>query len=184
MSEQIKQIAMRIKELREIHGLSIENLASQLGIPLESYAAYEEGQTDIPVSILYGIANYFNVELTAILTGGEPKLNVYSLVRKGKGIRVNRRKDYGYQSLAYNFTHKKAEPFLVEVKPNGEETPINLNSHPGQEFNYILEGTIQITIDNHQLILEEGDSLFYDSSYKHGMKALNNKPAKFLAVIM
>ena len=111
MSEQIKQIAMRIKELREIYGLTIEELAQDLNISPQEYRTYEKGETDIPVSVLYGISNKFKVELTAILTGDEPKLNIYSLVRKGQGIKVNRRKEYDYQSLAYNFAHKRPSLF-------------------------------------------------------------------------
>ena len=131
MSEQIKQIAMRIKELREIYGLTIEELAQDLNISPQEYRTYEKGETDIPVSVLYGISNKFKVELTAILTGDEPKLNIYSLVRKGQGIKVNRRKEYDYQSLAYNFAHKKAEPFLVTVMPDSPDAPIAQNSHIG-----------------------------------------------------
>ena len=132
MSEQIKQIAMRIRELREIHELTQEELAEQLNLDVDTYRQYEDGETDIPVSILYGIANLFNVELTAILTGDEPKLRLYSLVRKGEGIKVNRRKEYAYQSLAYNFAHKRAEPFLVTVEPDSSDAPIAQNSHLGQ----------------------------------------------------
>ncbi len=184
MCEQIKQIGMRIKELREISGISEEDMARQFNIPLELYKKYENGEADIPVSFLYQVANQFNVELTAILTGEEPRLRIYSLVRKGKGLEVERRKEYKYQSLAYNFAHKKAEPFLVTVEPKPEDQLIALNSHPGQEFNYILEGTLKVVIDDHELILNEGDSLFFDASFKHGMKALNGKPAKFLAIIL
>lgn len=184
MYEQVKQIAIRIRELREISGISPEEMAEVFNIPLELYQQYEAGKIDIPVSFIYQVANKFNVELTAILTGEEPKLRIYSLVRKGKGLEVERRKEYKYQNLAYNFIHKKAEPFLVTVdpKPNGE--PVSLNSHPGQEFNYVLEGTLKIVIHNYELILNEGDSLFFDSNYKHGMQALNGKPAKFLAIIL
>lgn len=184
MSEQIKQIALRIKELREISGLSLETLASDLGIDKETYLAYENGRNDIPVSFLYEISNKFNVELTAILTGENPRLHTYSLVRKDKGISVERRKEYKYQSLAYNFIHKKAEPFLVNVNPESDNTPIHLNSHPGQEFNYLLEGRMKIVINGHEVILNEGDSLFFDSNSDHGMKALDGKPAKFIAIIL
>lgn len=184
MSEQVKQIAARIKDLREISGISLESLANELDIPVETYKEYESGTIDIPIGFLYKFANKFNVELTAILTGEGPKLHIYSLVRNGKGIDVERTKYYEYQSLAYNFIHKKAEPFLVTVKPEKEDAPTPLNSHPGQEFNYVLEGTLKITIDGHELVLNEGDSLFFDSNYEHGMKALNNKPAKFLAIIL
>lgn len=182
MSEQLEQIASRIRDLREIAGLSQETVAHEIGIPLETYAAYETGTEDIPVSVLYQIAGRFGVELTAILTGDEPRLHTYCLVRKGKGVAVDRRQEYSYQSLAYNFIHKKAEPFLVSVEP-AEGKPIHLNSHPGQEFNYVLEGTLKLVIDGHDLVLNEGDSLFFDASIPHGMQALEGKTARFLAII-
>lgn len=183
MSDQIKQIAIRIRDLREISGLTVEVLAKELNISKETYMEYESGNVDIPVSFLYELANKFRVELTAILTGEDPKLRAYALVRNGKGVSVERRKEYKYQSLAYNFAHKKAEPFLVTVDADSDDAPIHLNSHPGQEFNYLLEGSLKIIINNHEVILNAGDSLYFDSGYSHGMKALNGKPAKFLAVI-
>lgn len=183
MSEQIKQIAVRIRDLREISGFSAEAVAKDLNITGETYLEYESGNADIPVSVLYELANKFKVELTAILTGEDPKLRTYALVRNGKGVSVERRKQYTYHSLAYNFAHKKAEPFLVTVDPEPAEVSLHLNSHPGHEFNYVLEGTLKIIINNHELILNEGDSLYFDSGYEHGMKALNDKPAKFLAII-
>lgn len=183
MSEQIRQIAIRIKDLREISGITIEELAKELNISKETYLEYESGNVDIPVSFLYELANKFKVELTAILTGEDPKLHTYALVRNGKGVSVERRKQYKYQSLAYNFAHKKAEPFLVTVDPEAEDAPVHLNAHPGQEFNYVLEGVLKIVINNHEVILNEGDSLYFDSNYNHGMKALDGKPARFLAVI-
>lgn len=182
MSDQLAQIAARITELREIAGLSQETMARELHLPPETYAAYESGGEDIPVSALYQIAARFGVELTALLTGEEPRLHTYCLVRRGKGVQVHRRHEYDYQSLAYNFSHKRAEPFLVTVEPDeGGET--HLNTHPGQEFNYVLEGTLQVTIDGHGLVLEEGDSLYFDASIGHGMQALGGQPARFLAII-
>jgi len=183
MSDQIKMIAARIKELREISGVSIETLSKEFGISKETYEEYESGNTDIPVSFLYEIANKFKVELTAILTGEVPKLHTYALSRKDKGVNVERSKQYKYQNLAYNFAHKKAEPFLVTVEPSVDDLPIHFNSHAGQEFNYVLEGTLKIIVDGHELILNEGDSLYFDSTYNHGMKSLNNKNARFLAII-
>lgn len=183
MSEQIKLIAARIKELREIAALSVDSLAKELNISTEAYLEYEGGNKDIPVSFLYEISNKFNVELTAILTGGGPKLHSYALVKKGKGVSIERRKQYKYQSLAYNFANKKAEPFLVTVAPEADSSQIHFNSHPGQEFNYVIEGSLKIIIHGHELILNEGDSLYFDSGSPHGMKAMDNKCAKFLAII-
>ena len=77
MYEQVKQIAIRIRELREISGISPEEMAEVFNIPLELYQQYEAGEIDIPVSFIYQVANKFNVELTAILTGEEPKLHLF-----------------------------------------------------------------------------------------------------------
>ena len=184
MTEQIKQIADRIKGLREISGISAESLSKELGINLKNYLEYESGSLDIPVSFLYKIAQKLDIELSALLSGDNPKLRVYCIVRNGKGLCVERDKQYKYESLANNFVDKKAEPFLVTVDPEPEGNSANFNSHPGQEFNYVIEGSMKIIIDGHEIILNEGDSIYFDSSYNHAMIALNKKPARFLALIL
>jgi len=184
MSDQIRQIAERMKELREVSGVTVESLAKQLGISVETYKGYESGAGDIPVSLLYEIAGKFNVELTELLTGERPRLHTYSYTQKGKGVKVHRGKHYDYQSLAFNFAHKRMEPLLVTVEPKSGDPPVETNSHPGQEFDYVLSGTLAVTIDGHELVLNEGDAVFYDSLHPHSMRALDDKPARFLAVIL
>lgn len=181
MSDQIRQIAERIKELREVSGVTQESLANDLGVPIDTYRGYESGDKDIPVSLLYELAEMFHIELTQILTGESPRLHTYSLVRKGRGVDVQRSRHYDYQSLAFNFAGKRFEPFLVTVSPN---SAAETNSHPGQEFDYLLEGRLAVTIDGNDLVLEAGDSLFFDSAHPHSMKALDDRPACFLAVIL
>jgi quercetin dioxygenase-like cupin family protein len=184
MTDQLQSIAARIKELREISGISVESFARELNVETEVLADYECGKTDIPVGFLIRLANRFKMELTALLSGGQPKLHVYSVVRKGKGISVDRRKQYTYENLAYNFMHKKVEPFVVTVTPYPEGRTPEFNSHPGQEFNFVLEGSLMIIVDGHEIVLNEGDSIYFDSGYQHAMKALNNQNARFLALII
>jgi transcriptional regulator with XRE-family HTH domain len=184
MNEQIKQIAERIKEIREISGISAETMADKLGVTHEKYMHYEEGETDIPVGLIFNISELFNVELPVLLGGANPKLHVYSIVRNGKGLRLERRKQYRYESLAYNFVHKKAEPFMVTIDPSPGDALLAFNSHPGQEFNYVIKGKMLLVIDNHEVILNEGDSIYFDSGYNHAMKALNNEQVKFLALVL
>lgn len=184
MQEQIKQVAERIKGLREIYEVSEEALAGELGVSIDTYRDYEGGRVDIPVGILFKIAHRFNVTLTTLLTGEEPRLQTYALTRKDKGVSVERRKDYKYQSLAHNFINKKAEFFIVSVEPEDEDAPVHYNSHHGQEFDYVLEGVLKVVLNGYEVILREGDSLYYDSGIDHGMKAMEGKPAKFLAAIL
>lgn len=182
MSEQIRMIAERMRELREIARYSMEEVASMLEIPVNEYVSYESGKKDIPIGFLNEFAARFNVDLTELLTGNSPKLHRYTLVRNDKGMCVKRRSPYQYHSLACNFINKKAEPFLVTVLP-GNNSTVSLNTHPGQEFNYVLEGNLMIVIDGKELVLNKGDSLYFDATLPHGMKALDNERAKFLAII-
>lgn len=184
MNEQIRQIADRIRSLREIARLSVETCAQDLAIPTEAYREYESGATDIPVSFLYQIAHKFQVELSSILTGEEPRLRIFSVTRAGRGVKVERRKDYNYQSLAFNFIDKRVEPFLITVEPKTESAPVPLNSHPGQEFEYLLEGTLKVVVGGHEVVLAPGDSIYFDSSHPHGVMAVGGAPAKFVAVIV
>ena len=184
MQEKIKEIASRVKELREISDISAEEMAGRLNIDTGTYQIYEAGEADIPASILYGISSELKVDMSVLLKGEDPRMHVFTVTRKDKGISVERRKEYKYQSLAANFVHKKAEPFVVKVEPKPEGAKISMNSHPGQEFDFVLEGTLKVVIHNNEIVLEEGDSIFFDSNYPHGMAAVGGKSAKFLAVIM
>jgi transcriptional regulator with XRE-family HTH domain len=184
MTEQIKQIADRIKELREIAGISEETVAKITGISASQFLEYESGKVDIPLSVLFKIAHLLKVDLSALLSGEDPKLHIYCLVRKGKGLTVEKSKQYKYENLAFNFINKKAEPFMVTVDPEPDAAPLLFTSHPGQEFNYVIEGSVKIIIDTHELVLNVGDSVYFDSGFRHSMKAMNNVSAKFLAIVL
>ena len=182
MSEQIQQIAYRLKGLRESLELSVEEMAQKINREKREIEQYESGETDIPMSYLFDIAQQFDIDTSTLLSGEEPRMRSYFLTRYGKGTSVERTKAYKYQALASGYKHPKAEPFEVTVEPN--DNPIYLNSHEGQEFNYILEGKLLFKIKNKELILNPGDSIYFDSSYPHGMKALDDKSVKFLAIIL
>lgn len=183
MEDQIKQIAQRLKGLREVLGISADDAATTCDITKEQYMIYESGQLDIPVSILHRMAHEYNFELTTLLSGDEPHMHSYSLTRKDKGILVDRRQAYKYQSLAGNYLNRKAEPFLVVVEPKSDSI-VSYNSHPGQEFNYIIEGRIKFFLGEKEMILQPGDSIYFDSGLPHGMLAEDGNSAKFLAIIL
>ena len=184
MSELLEHVAERLRGLREVKGISPRSLARELGIPVATYESYESGEADIPVGVLFEVATKFGVELTALLTGEDPRLHAIAVTRQGKGVSVQRRHEYQYQALAHNFVLKRAEPFLVTVAPDDPDEPVHVNSHPGQEFDYVLSGTLKVAIGGHEVLLEAGDSVFYDSAVEHGMKALGEEPAEFLAVVL
>ena len=115
--------------------------------------------------------------------GESLKLTGYVLTRNGKGLAFERRKAYQYQHLAYNFSGKKAEPFIVTVEYDGQTTGKVAHSHEGQEFDYVLEGHMKIELEGNDVYLGPGDSIFYDSSLHHAMYALE-RDARFIAVVI
>ena len=184
MLSELKQIGARITGLRDILEISPVTLAEALQIPASTLLSYERGETDIPVSCLYGIAKALSVELSTLLTGDEPRVRGYSIVRRGHGAPVERRKEYAHESLAPNFIDKHCEPFLVTVAAGQADAPCSCNVHAGQEFNYVLHGTVRLVIGGHTVELQEGDAIYFDSTQPHGMQAVGESPAQFLAVIL
>lgn len=183
MSDSIQTIAVRICDLREISGLTQLQVAEASGVPLEDYIEYEKGGRDFSFSHLFNIANALGVDISDLLTGESPKLRGYVVTRSGQGLAFERRKAYRYQHLAYNFRDKKAEPFLVTVEYDGQTAGKTAHAHEGQEFDYLLEGRMLVELGGNQVVLEAGDSVFYDSSLPHAMYALD-QDARFIAVVI
>ena len=183
MREEVKEIAARVKVLREIIGLSPEALAKELGFEPAEYISWENGEKDFSMGALIELASYYKIDLSEILIGASSKLKTYCVTRANEAPEVSRRPMYGYWNLAFNFHRKKAEPFLVEASAETENKPISLNTHPGQELNYVLEGRLLISISGHDIELGPGDCVYYDSTEPHGMKALGGKTARFLAIV-
>ena len=177
MNDQIKQIAERLRGLRDVLELTSEDIARDSDISAEEYRLAETGEYDISVSMLQKIARTYNVALDALMFGEEPKMSSYFVTRAGKGTSIERTKAYKYQSLAAGFMNRTADPFIVTE-------PIHYNKHNGQEFNLVLEGRMLINIEGKEIILNQGDSIYFNSKLPHGMKALDGKTVRFLAVIM
>ncbi|MDR0707293.1 MAG: cupin domain-containing protein [Treponema sp.] len=183
MSDEISDIIARVKLLREIEEISAETFARELGFDVERYKTWEAGEEEFPIGVLVEIASRFKVDLTELVTGKASNLRTFCLTRANKAPEVSRRPMYTYWNLAYNFHRKKAEPFLVEASADTADKPISLNTHPGQEFDYVLEGRLLISIGGHEMELGPGDSVYYDSQEPHGMKAIGEGRARFLAFV-
>ncbi len=185
-NSQIAEIAQRIFALRDIMGISEQEMADCCGMSLEDYKNQESGTVDFSLTFLLNCSKRFGVELVELMTGETPHLKQYSVVRKGKGLDVIRRKSFKYEHMAFSFKNKTAEPFYVVApyEPEAQDMPILLSVHEGQEMDYIIEGKLKIQIDGHTEYLSEGDCVYYDSKTPHGMIAVDGKDCKFLAVVM
>ena len=183
MNENIQLIAERIAGLRDIMEISEEEMAATLNISVEEYRKYERGEMDFTFSFLYTVADKLGIDITDLLTGESARLSLFSFVKAGEGLKMERRKEYKYQHLAYIFKEKKMEPFLVTVEPSDVNAATHKNSHIGQEFNYIVEGSMTVFIEDESVTMNVGDAIYFNSKHPHAMQANNNKPCRFLAII-
>ena len=180
MIDEIKMIADRVRELRDILEISVEDMAEKIGVSVEQYLMYENAEDDIPVGKLYLMASEMGVDPTVLLAGQTPRMEEYTVIRGGKGVTVERYAGYRFTSLAFNFKNRDMEPMIVSLLPS-DEMP-ELVTHAGQEFNYVLEGKVAVTIGKKTHILEAGDSVYFNPALPHGQHAVE-APAKFLTVI-
>ncbi len=186
MNYSIKEVAERLKGLRDILGISADEMAEKTGTAPKDYALIEKGEKDFSVTFVYKCAEVLGVDIIELLTGENPKLKRYCVVRNGTGLPVKRREGFEYQHLAYLFKDKKIEPFLV-IAPYSEEEqdkPISLSVHEGQEYDYILSGSLKVVIDGKIKMLSKGDSIIYDSGAPHGMIAAGGEKCEFLAILI
>ena len=128
---------------------------------------------------LYGVAAELRVDPTELLTGEAPRMDEYTIVRGGNGVSVERYPGYAFTSLAFNYKHRDMEPMIVTLSPNEEA---ELVTHGGQEFNYVLEGSIKVVIEGREFILNKGDSIYFNPALPHGQRAVGGQ-AKFLTII-
>lgn len=182
MTGQLQEIGARLAALRDFCDTTAEEMAAQLNIPLEEYLAYEKGEKDFSFSFLYNASSILGVDILDLMSGETPKLSMCSVVRNGQGYSINKDNAYDYKHLAYTFRSKKAEPFLVTVEPDASEP--HMHHHKGQEFNYVVSGNMMFYIGEFAHELHEGDSVYFDSDIPHAEKALGDKEAKFIAVVI
>jgi len=182
MTEQLADIGRRLSALRNIAGISPETFCEKTGVTKTELSEYESGNKDFSFSFLYNAARVLGVDVIDLLSGDSPRLSDWCVVRKGEGYDIDRREAYHYSHLAFTFRDKKAEPFLVTVEPMDEKPAPH--AHEGQEFNWMVEGRMRFFISDFTFDLAPGDSVYFNASIPHGMHALDDSHAQFIAVVI
>ncbi len=184
--DSLKEIAARIREMREITGFTAAQMAEKTGVTVKDYKLYEKGEKDFPFSFIHTCARIFGIEINQLLEGKSARLSSYSITRKGHGVKTGRGKGIFIDDLASKFKNKMATPYFsrYEYDESIQDKPIDLIKHDGQEFDFVIKGSMKIQIGNNIEILNEGDLIYYNSSQPHGMMALNGEACEFLTCVI
>ena len=180
-----KEIAARIRELREISGISQEQMASRTGVSVEEYRLCEEGAKDLSIAFLYRCVLILGVDMSDLLEGQSPKLQSYALTRKGEGQRIEEAHHMIGYNLAADFRNRIALPLHMSMKyqPDADKA-IELVTHEGQECDIVIRGSMLIQIGENREVLHAGDCIYYNSSTPHGMVAVDGEDCEFYAIVL
>ena len=182
----IKEIAGRIRELREIENLTVSQMAQKTGVSEEEYIACENGEGDLHFAFIYRCANAFNVDVTDIIEGYSPRLRSYTVTRRGEGQKIEIAHGMTYYNLAAAFRNRIAEPLYVKsaYSEEAQHKPIECTTHSGQECDLVISGHLKVQVGEHAEILGPGDSIYFDSNTPHGMIAVEGQDCTFYAIVL
>ena len=182
----LKDVAERIRAMREIKGMSLDGLSAAVGVPTEMCRAVENAECDPPFSFLHKCARVFGVDLVALLEGHSAKLLDLQVTRAGEGSVTAREKGIEIRNRAALFRNRLATPYFVtyEYDQSLQDVPIRTTTHGGQEYDFVLSGQLRLRVGEHEETLKPGDSAFYRSSVPHGMIAVGGEKCTFLAMVM
>ncbi|MBL7966531.1 MAG: cupin domain-containing protein [Prolixibacteraceae bacterium] len=183
-----KTVGEKIKQIREMKKVSIEELAERSGMEISLIQKIEQDKNVPSLAPLIKIARALGVRLGTFLDDSDSYGPV--VVRSGKhhkGVRFTSqsseaREHLNFFSLAFDKAGRNMEPFIVEIEP-GTKSDYMLSSHEGEEFIYVLEGEVEINYGKETYQLSKGDSIYLDSIVLHNVHAGNKQPARILAVV-
>lgn len=185
---QVRLLAKKLKALREDKSISIEELAQRSGLAIEQVERIENN-IDIPsLAPLIKIARVLGVRLGTFLDDQDEVGPVVCRKKEAKDAisfsnnAIHSRKHMEYHSLSKSKADRHMEPFIIDVMPT-EDTDFVLSSHEGEEFIMVMEGIMEISYGKNTYLLEEGDSIYYDSIVPHHVHAYEGQAAKILAVV-
>lgn len=182
----LAEISSRIREMRDVSGFTISQMAEYTDVTPSEYEKYEAGEIDFPFTFIHKCAIAFGIGITDLLEGQSANLSSYTITRKGNGQRTAHENGIEIQNMAPLFRNKIAEPYWVkyEYSADQQNKPIHLTTHGGQEFDLVISGRMKVQIGSHTEYLDEGDSIYYNSSTPHGMIAVDGRDCLFCAVVM
>lgn len=175
----------RIRRVREMRGLTINDLSSRTGIDIDTLERAESGETIPALGQLARLGRALDMKMGYFISPGIDKL--MTVVHKDERRPISRygetkSMEYGYfyESLAPEKADRLMEPFIVTLVPTATE---EFSTHAGQEFLYVLEGEMKVQVGDRVDFLKPGDAVYYDSNQPHLVRCVGTTETKILAVL-
>jgi transcriptional regulator with XRE-family HTH domain len=183
-----KNVGEKIATIRQQKSITVEELAERCGFTAGMMAKIEENGTIPSLGHLIKVARALGVRLGTFLDDMDqlgPIITRSGDVKKGTSFSNKNSTSHhnlDFFPMASDKSGRHMEPFIIDINPT-IETDFVQSSHEGEEFIYVLSGTIEIKYGKSVYTLSEGDSIYYDSVVDHHVHAANGSQAKILAVV-
>jgi len=190
LHEEIRALNLgkKIRGLRTRSDLTLQGLSNLTGLSKPLLSQIENGIIAPPIATLLkisralgvNIGHFFQEDSThewLVVVREEERREVMRRF-EGDGAKVG----YRYESLAYPWSDKHMEPFMVEIEPRSEEE-LTFYNHAGEEFLFVLAGAVEFRGGDKVIILATGDSIYFDSEVPHAVRGLGGEKARAIAVI-
>jgi len=182
------KLGEKVKDLRLQKRYTLRQVAGNTGLSIALLSQIENNAVSPPVATLLRIARALDVTIGYFFREEESKDKAV-VVRKNERKKAFRRRyaqhgegGYTYEALAYTRNAKHMEPFLVEFEPKQKEELTFLN-HRGEEFLFLFRGRLAFHYDQDEIVLDSGDSLYFDSGVPHAFRALRGKKAQGIVIV-
>jgi transcriptional regulator with XRE-family HTH domain len=178
----MNRLGERIKRKRENLNMHLSDLSKKVGISSSALSQIENAKAFPTIVTLKKIAESLFTTVGELI-GENETLTKNPLIKAGdlKFVKVNT-SGTSLFLLSHHDYGKQMEPYMIKFIENSDSSEI-MSEHPGQEFIYILEGKLLMTLENTQYILEKGDNFYFNSNIMHQMKNIGNTSACILWII-
>jgi len=173
---ELVSVGKKIKQVRTKKKIPLDAIANETGFAIDYLKQIETGKKIPPVGALLQIARALEIDSTFFLreqtSSMQDRVQAYS----------KRTDNYAYTTLTPGAENKHLKAFKISIEPMQEHEGVGYQ-HEGEEFVYVLQGSVEITVGEHVNILEEGDSLHFNSGIRHRMRNTSNTRADMLVVV-
>lgn len=175
-------IGERIKKKRNEKDFSLRELAAKVDLSASFLSQIEQGKASPSIENLKKIATYLEVKVSYLIEDEDESLGSYHIRKEDRRYVESIDSKTSIALLTSSKIEKNMEPIMYEIKPGGESGRGSFN-HNGEEFIYIVEGTLDIYIEDQLTTLNEGDSFYFKSTLNHRFKNNGKKLTKAIWVV-
>jgi transcriptional regulator with XRE-family HTH domain len=184
--DQPASVGQRVRMVRNEKGMTTEDVGQRTGLSTKYLERIEADELSPPLGVLIKIGKALDMKLGRFISTGEVK--PFTVVRKDERQIISRytsaqgdQYGYTYESLAPDKKDRHMEPFMVTLVPSKAKK--ELSEHEGQEFIYVLQGAMEVILEDYTDVLNPGDSIYYDSTIPHLVRCHGDKETVILAVL-